>query len=162
VDTAHTFNELVGGLEYPMFIVTARAGGEPLGCLVGFATQTSIHPLRFAVCLSHVNHTYRRGRDAEHLGVHCVPQHATALAELFGGETGDEVDKFARVAWHEGPGGVPLLDDCPNRFVGRVLWRRDAGDHDVYVLDPIAAEKGTSEGEFTFHRAKRIEPGHEA
>jgi hypothetical protein len=57
---------------------------------------------------------------------------------------------------------VPLLDDCPNRFVGRVLWRRDAGDHDVYVLDPIAAEKGTGEGEFTFHRAKTIDPGHDA
>jgi flavin reductase (DIM6/NTAB) family NADH-FMN oxidoreductase RutF len=42
VDAAETFLKLVGGLEYPMFIVTARAGDEPLGCLVGFATQTSI------------------------------------------------------------------------------------------------------------------------
>ena len=162
VDTAATFNELVGGLEYPMFIVTARAGDEPLGCLIGFATQTSIDPPRFAVCLSHNNRTFRRGRDADHLGVHCVPEHATELAELFGGETGDEVDKFARAAWREGPEGVPLLDDCPNRFVGRVLWRRDAGDHDLFLLEPVAADKGTGEDEFTFHRAKRIEPGHEA
>ena len=120
VTVAATFNRLVGDLEYPMFIVTARAGEEPLGCLVGFATQTSIHPPRLAVCLSHKNRTYRRGRDAELLGVHCVPAHADALAELFGGETGDEVDKFGRCAWHEGRGGVPILDDCPNRFVGRV------------------------------------------
>jgi hypothetical protein len=63
VDAARTFHALVGGLEYPMFIVTARAGGEPLGCLVGFATQTSIRPPRFLVCLSHNNRTYRRGRD---------------------------------------------------------------------------------------------------
>ena len=110
-----------------MFIVTARAGDEPLGCMIGFATQTSIDPPRFAVCLSHNNRTYRRGRDAELLGVHCVPEHATELAELFGGETGDEVDKFARAAWHEGPEGVPLLDECPNRFVGRVLWRQRRG-----------------------------------
>jgi flavin reductase (DIM6/NTAB) family NADH-FMN oxidoreductase RutF len=162
VDAAATFRELVGGLEYPMFIVTARAGDEPLGCLVGFATQTSIDPPRFAVCLSHNNRTYRRGRDAELLGVHCVPEHAIELAELFGGETADEVDKFARCAWHEGPGGVPLLDECPNRFVGRVLWRSGAGDHDAFLLEPIAAEKGTAEEEFSFHRAKRIEPGHEA
>lgn len=162
VDTARTFHALVGGLEYPMFIVTARAGDEPLGCLVGFATQASIDPPRFAVCLSHNNRTYRHGRDAELLGVHCVPEHANALAELFGGETADEVDKFARCAWHEGPGGVPLLDECPNRFVGRVLWRLDAGDHDAFLLEPIAAENGTGEDEFTFHRAKRIEAGHEA
>jgi flavin reductase (DIM6/NTAB) family NADH-FMN oxidoreductase RutF len=162
VEAVRTFHALVGGLEYPMFIVTARADDEPLGCLVGFATQTSIDPPRFAICLSHNNRTYRRGRDAELLGVHCVPEHATALAELFGGETADEVDKFARCAWHEGPGGVPLLDECPNRFVGRVLWRHDAGDHDAFLLEPVAAEKGTGEDEFTFHRAKRIEAGHEA
>ena len=157
-----TFEALVGDLEYPMFIVTARAGDEPLGCLVGFATQTSIDPPRFAVCLSHANRTYRLGREAEHLGVHCVPADAADLAELFGGETGDEVDKFARAAWHEGPEGVPLLDECPNRFVGRVLWRADAGDHDAFLLEPIVAEHGSGEGEFTFHRAKRIDPGHDA
>ena len=157
-----TFNALVGNLEYPMFIVTARAGDEPLGCLIGFATQTSIHPPRFLVCLSHANHTYRKGRDAELLGVHCVPASGERIAELFGGETGDEVDKFARIRWRDGPDGVPLLDECPNRFVGRVLWHGDAGDHDVFLLEPMAAERRTDEGEFTFHRAKRIDAGHEA
>lgn len=161
MSTAETFNALVGDLEYPMFIVTARAGDERLGCLVGFATQTSIDPPRFSVCLSHNNRTYRRGRDSELLGVHCVPADGEALAELFGGETGDEVDKFARCAWHDGPGGVPLLDDCPNRFVGRVLWRRDAGDHDAFLLEPIEAD-AAPEREFTFRRAKRIAPGHDA
>jgi flavin reductase (DIM6/NTAB) family NADH-FMN oxidoreductase RutF len=162
VDAAATFHALVGGLEYPMFIVTARAGGEPLGCLVGFATQTSIDPPRFAVCLSHRNRTYRRARDAELLGVHCVPEHAAALAELFGGETGDDVAKFACCAWHEGPGGVPIVDECPNWFVGRVLWRAGAGDHDAFLLEPVAAQRAADEGEFTFHRAKRIDAGHEA
>jgi flavin reductase (DIM6/NTAB) family NADH-FMN oxidoreductase RutF len=162
VDVATTFSALVGDLEYPMFIVTARAGEEPLGCLVGFATQTSIDPPRFAVCLSHANRTFRRGRDAPVLGVHCVPAEAEALARLFGGETGDEVDKFARCAWHPGPEGVPVLEDCPSWFAGRVLWRRDAGDHDVFVLEPIAAQDGSAGREFSFHRAKRIEAGHEA
>jgi len=156
------FNGLVGNLEYPMFIVTARPGEEPLGCLVGFATQTSIDPPRFLVCLSHENRTFREGRDAELLAVHCVPDTGDAIAELFGGETGDETDKFTRCGWREGPDGVPLLDDCPNRFVGRVLHRVDAGDHDAFLLEPIAAERGDDSDEFTFHRAKRIEPGHEA
>jgi flavin reductase (DIM6/NTAB) family NADH-FMN oxidoreductase RutF len=160
---AATFHALVGDLEYPMFIVTARSGdGEPLGCLVGFATQTSIDPPRFAVCLSHKNRTFRRGGDAELLGVHCVPADADELAALFGGETGDDVDKFALTAWHDGPGGVPILDDCANWFVGRVVWRRDAGDHDAFLLEPVAAEADPGEPEFSFHRAKRIDAGHEA
>jgi flavin reductase (DIM6/NTAB) family NADH-FMN oxidoreductase RutF len=156
-----TFNAIVGDLEYPMFIVTARADGEPLGCLIGFATQTSIDPPRFAVCLSHKNRTFRRGRDARVLGVHCVPADADDLAQLFGGETGDEVDKFARVDWHEGPDGVPVLERCRNWFAGRVLARLDAGDHDLFLLEPVAGE-AAADDEFTFHRAKRIDPGHEA
>jgi flavin reductase (DIM6/NTAB) family NADH-FMN oxidoreductase RutF len=156
-----TFDAIVGDLEYPMFIVTARAGGEPLGCLVGFATQTSIDPPRFAVCLSHANRTFRRGRDAEVLGVHCVPADAGDLAALFGGETGDEIDKFARTPWREGPDGVPVLERCRNWFAGRVLTRLAAGDHDLFLLAPIAGAAAEEAG-FSFHRAKRIEPGHAA
>jgi flavin reductase (DIM6/NTAB) family NADH-FMN oxidoreductase RutF len=160
--TDSTFNSLVGDLDYPMFIVTVAAHGERSGCLIGFATQASIDPSRFLLCLSNKNRTYRVSRDAELLGVHFVPEEQAELAELFGGETGDEVDKFARCEWTEGPGGTPLLDACPNRFVGRVLERVDAGDHDAILLEPVAAERGTDSDEFTFHRAKRIEPGHEA
>jgi flavin reductase (DIM6/NTAB) family NADH-FMN oxidoreductase RutF len=144
-----------------MFIVTARAGGEPLGCLVGFATQTSIDPPRFAVCLSHANRTFRHGRDAEVLGVHCVPADAADLAALFGGETGDETDKFARTPWREGPEGVPVLERCRNWFAGRVLTRLDAGDHDLFLLAPVAGEAAAEAG-FSFHRAKRIQSGHPA
>jgi flavin reductase (DIM6/NTAB) family NADH-FMN oxidoreductase RutF len=157
-----TFDSLVGDLDYPMFIVTVCAGGERAGCLVGFATQASIDPSRFLVCLSHANLTYRVAQGAELLGVHFVPEEQGDLAELFGGETGDEVDKFERVEWQPGPGGTPLLEACPNRFVGRVLERLDAGDHDAILLEPVAAERGTDAAEFSFHRAARIEPGHEA
>ena len=56
---------------------------------------------------------------------------------------------------------MPILDRCENWFVGRVLARLDAGDHDAFLLEPIAGSSG-EEDEFTFHRAKRIDPGHEA
>jgi flavin reductase (DIM6/NTAB) family NADH-FMN oxidoreductase RutF len=160
-DARKTFNSLMGELDYPMFIVTTVGGeGERSGCLIGFATQISIKPPRFLAGLSHKNHTYRVAQDAELLGVHFVPEDGDDLAELFGGETGDEIDKFERCEWHEGPGGVPMLDELPNRFVGRILERLDAGDHDALLLEPLAAERPEPEEELTFHRAKRIEPGH--
>jgi flavin reductase (DIM6/NTAB) family NADH-FMN oxidoreductase RutF len=152
------FEGLVGELEYPMFIVTAPG---PFGCLVGFTTQASIDPPRFIACLSHKNRTFRDGGDSRAFGVHAVPADADDLAELFGGETQDEIDKFARTSWREGPEGVPILDRCANWFVGRVVHRCDAGDHDAYLLEPISGESGDGD-EFTFHRAKRIDPGHEA
>jgi flavin reductase (DIM6/NTAB) family NADH-FMN oxidoreductase RutF len=157
-----TFQRLVAQLDYPMFIATVTAGGERAGCLIGFATQCSIHPPRFLAGISDKNRTYRVAQAADSMAVHLVPEDATELAELFGGETGDEVDKFERCAWRPGPGDVPLLDDCPNRFVGRIIERADFGDHTGMVLDPFYADEDEASGQLGFHRARRIEPGHEA
>jgi flavin reductase (DIM6/NTAB) family NADH-FMN oxidoreductase RutF len=160
--TTQAFDELVGSLDYPMFIATTRAGGEIAGCLVGFASQCSIDPPRFLVCLSEKNRTCRVARAADAIALHFVPDSAQHLAELFGGETGDEVDKFAQCEWHEGAGGIPILDECDNWFAGAILARHDLGDHVGFLLDPLEAHSGTRFEEFTFHRARRIDPGHEA
>ena len=157
-----TFQRLVAQLDYPMFIATVATGGERAGCLIGFATQSSIDPPRFLAGISDKNRTFRVAAGADTMAIHLVPEDASDLAELFGGETGDEVDKFARAEWREGPGGVPLLDGCPNRFVGRIVERIDFGDHVGMVLEPFFAEADDHSAQLGFHRAKRIEPGHEA
>lgn len=155
------FQRLMGELDYSLFIITARAGDELAGCLVGFASQVSIHPSRFLVCVSIKNRTYRIAVRAPLLVVHFVPQDEEELAVLFGGETGDETDKFARCAWQEGPGGTPVLRDLEDWFAGRVLQRFDFGDHCGFLLEPVAGEAHRSGESLTFRRAKWIEPGHE-
>jgi flavin reductase (DIM6/NTAB) family NADH-FMN oxidoreductase RutF len=157
-----TFQRLVAQLDYPMFIATVAAGGERAGCLIGFATQCSIHPPRFLAGISDKNRTFRVAQGAKSMAVHLVPEAAADLAELFGGETGDDVDKFERCAWRPGPDDVPLLDDCPNRFVGAIIERVDFGDHVGLVLEPFYADEEEASGQLGFHRAKRIDPGHEA
>ncbi len=157
---ADDFIRLVNRIDYPMFIVTACGLGERAGCLVGFATQTSIRPGRFLVCLSEKNHTYRVAHAAEFLGVHVVERGQDELAELFGGETGDVVDKLARCSWTAGPGGTPVLDACRAWFVGRIAERRRLGDHMGFLLEPVAAGAPDDLDELTFHRARWIEPGH--
>ena len=160
--TDRTVHELVGELDYPMFIVTAAAGSRRAGCLVGFTTQCSIDPPRFLVCLSDKNLTFRVAREADVVIVHLVPSHATELAELFGSQTGDEIDKFACCRWSPGPGGAPVLLDCPNWFAARIIERIPAGDHWAFLLDPFEARSDPAERPFTFHRARRLEPGKEA
>jgi flavin reductase (DIM6/NTAB) family NADH-FMN oxidoreductase RutF len=158
-DVQSRFNKLVNQLDYSMLIVTTAAGGERAGCLVGFASQVSIKPPRFLVCLSVKNRTFRVAQDARVLVVHFVTDQDTEAAELFGGETGDEVDKFARWRWRPGPEGAPIV--LENWFAGRVLKRLDFGDHHGFLLEPIEGEAGGGDSTLTFHRAKRIEPGHE-
>jgi flavin reductase (DIM6/NTAB) family NADH-FMN oxidoreductase RutF len=155
------FQKLVSRLDYPLFIATVAAGGERDGCLVGFATQCSIRPPRFLACISNKNRTFRLAETAESMAIHFVPEDARELAELFGGETGDEVDKLAKVEWSPGPGGAPVLADCPNWFAGRILERLDLGDHRGYLLEPVEAEAERDQTELGFQEARDIEPGHE-
>jgi flavin reductase (DIM6/NTAB) family NADH-FMN oxidoreductase RutF len=151
---------MANDLDYPVLIVTAAAEGSHGGCLVGFATQCSVHPLRHIVFISKKNRTHGIALSGGALGVHAVPSDRMDLAELFGGETGDEVDKFDRVAWRQGPEGLRILVDCPKWFVGTILERLDTGDHTGFLLAPVAGD--SSEGrDLGFGTARSITPGHE-
>ncbi|MEG3627765.1 flavin reductase family protein [Streptomyces poriticola] len=127
-----------GRLDPDMCVVTAAAGGDRAGCLVGFASQCSLRPVRFAVWLSELNHTFRVARTARVLAVHLLARDQLPLAEIFGGTTGDDgVDKFRTVRWRHGYGGAVVLEDAEAWFVGRVLSYTGGGDHIGFVLDPV-------------------------
>lgn len=160
VSTAE-FDRFVAGLDYPMFVVTTTDGSELAGCLVGFATQTSIDPPRLLVCLSRANRTLQVAAGADLLAVHVLDEREHPLAELFGGQTGEETDKFARCAWRPGPGGVPLLTECPRYVVGRILSRIPLGDHVGHLLEPVTVAGGDAEP-LTFEDVQDVEPGHPA
>jgi flavin reductase (DIM6/NTAB) family NADH-FMN oxidoreductase RutF len=157
----HEFQELMAQLDYSLLIATVAADGERGGCLVGFASQVSINPPRFLVCLSVKNRTFRVAKRAEIVVVHFVPEQAEDLAVLFGGQTGDDVDKFSRCEWLEGPGGVPILADLEDWFAGRIIATMEFGDHCGFLLEPIEGEAHRSGAPLTFRRAKWIKPGHE-
>jgi flavin reductase (DIM6/NTAB) family NADH-FMN oxidoreductase RutF len=157
------FEKLASLLDYPMYVVTSRIDDERAGCLVGFTSQVSIGPPRFLVGLSIRNHTYRVAQRASHLAVHLMPRRHCELARLFGSETGDRTDKFARCSWHSGPHGLPILDDAAGWFVGSVLSRYDLGDHVGFLLQPVAGSApDTFEQLVTFSDVRDLEPGHEA
>ena len=148
------FSDLVASMDSAMVVVTVATEDERDGCLVGFHSQASIEPPIYAVWLSTANRTWRLAGQADHLAVHLLDEDQHDLAELFGGETGDDVDKLSRVEWEPGVAGVPLLAGCANRFVGRVTqrprrgWRprllRPRPDRGVHrsPLDPPSVARG--------------------
>lgn len=157
------WQRLIGALDYPMLIVTAASGSRRGGCLVGFSTQCSIDPPRFLVCLSKRNATYRIAQEAPAVAVHFLTGADRELAELFGEQTGDDIDKLQHVAWEEGPHGVPIIDGGAGSFVGKVLERRDVGDHVAFVLEPTQVRhRGVDAPQLGFQDVKGMEPGHDA
>ena len=82
---------------------------------------------------------------------------------MFGGETGDRVDKFARCAWRDGPEGLPILCDSAAWFTARVLDRFDLGDHVGHLTEPVGGcAPRTLADIVTFSDVKDLEPGHQA
>jgi flavin reductase (DIM6/NTAB) family NADH-FMN oxidoreductase RutF len=165
VTVSGTFDDFVGLLDYPMFVVTTRAGDTNAGCLVGFATQSSIDPPTFLVGISRPNHTFSVAREATHLAVHVLAPEQRALARLFGSETGAAVNKFDRCQWHSGPQGLPILDAAAAWFVGLIERRFDMGDHVGHLLTPVAISAdpaGSADALMSYADVKELTPGHDA
>jgi flavin reductase (DIM6/NTAB) family NADH-FMN oxidoreductase RutF len=156
------FDSLMTRLDTAMVVLTASGGAERSGCLVGFHTQCGIEPLRCAIWVSQANHTHGVARRAGHVAVHLLADGDRDIAEWFGSLTGDEVDKFAGIEWEAGPGGVPLLARCPNRFVASVVERIGGGDHTCLIVEPAAAWTADHFVPLRFSSIDDIEPGHAA
>jgi flavin reductase (DIM6/NTAB) family NADH-FMN oxidoreductase RutF len=165
----HGLGPLVRSLDAGLVVVTAAAGDERDGCLVGFHNQVGMHPPRYVVWLSMTNRTYRLARAATHLAVHVVGAGDHALAEHFGGQTADDpgVDKLVDLRWTAGPGGAPLLADLPVRLVGRIVGTVEVpdGDHVGFVLvpvpDPTAAEDDEAVAPLRLSDVGDISAGHD-
>jgi len=140
---ADDFNALMSVLDPPMAIVTTAVGEERAGCLIGFHAQNSIDPPRYCVWISKANHTHRAILHSPHLAIHFLTSADHDLASLFGELTGDQVDKFALCDTTIHETGVPLLDRCPFRIVGRrVTLLEDDSDHACVMVEPIDLSTG--------------------
>jgi flavin reductase (DIM6/NTAB) family NADH-FMN oxidoreductase RutF len=148
-------------LDSPVWIVTAGEGQERSGCLVGFATQCSIDPDRWLVCISKANHTARPAARTDVLVVHLLRAGDRGLAVRFGEESGDEVDKFAGLRWHPGPAGAPVVDGL-DWFAGQVLARHDVGDHIAVLLAPFDGSCEHHDRQLGFQAVRDLDAGHAA
>ncbi|HEY6625226.1 MAG TPA: flavin reductase family protein [Acidimicrobiales bacterium] len=160
MDAAAAIAPMVDRSDYPLFVVTVASADERSGCLVGFATQCSMRPPRYLVCISKDNHTWEVSRKSGSLALHLLGADQHDLASVFGEETGDTTDKFGQVAWTDGVTGSPVLSECAAWFEGSIIDRFDGGDHEACLVTPVAGGYGTHPGEFTVSDAGDLEPGH--
>ena len=162
-DRQSAFATIMTQLDPAIVVVTTTNGRERAGCVVGFHAQSGIEPDSLSVWLSKANHTFRVATTADVFVVHFLSEDDVDLAETFGTLTGDETDKFARCDWHEGPDGVPILDDCTDHVVARKVALVDAGDdHVCLVLHPLDVVSGGPFRPLRLAAVSHLRAGHEA
>jgi flavin reductase (DIM6/NTAB) family NADH-FMN oxidoreductase RutF len=120
-------------------VITTAFEGRRDGCFVSFVTQCSMHPPRLLALTSHENLTHELIERSGILALHPVGRGQEDWMELFGEQSGREVDKLAQVAWTPGVTGAPLLDGALGYVEGRVLGSMDCGDHTARLVEPVAA-----------------------
>jgi flavin reductase (DIM6/NTAB) family NADH-FMN oxidoreductase RutF len=153
---------MTDGADYPLYVATASDGTELSGCLAGFVTQSSIEPVRFIICVSKVNHTFGVAQRSQGLGLHLLGSDQRELASLFGEETGDEVDKFAGLAWSTATTGAPVLGECAAWIDGSILGHTDGGDHEAFLVGVVDGGPGTHRGRLMLSDVSDFDPGHPA
>jgi len=159
----HDFNTLMAALDSPLIVVTTADERERAGCLVEFHAQSSIEPQRYCVWLSKANYTYRVALHSSHLVIHFLTADDLQLAELFGTRTGDTVDKFKGLQVDSGPGGVPVLRQCPNWLaVRRIALLDEGGDHVCLTTEPVAAQTVGPFRPLRISQAGHLKAGHGA
>ena len=159
----HDFNALMAALDSPLIVVTTADERERAGCLVEFHVQSSMEPQRYCVWLSKANYTYRVALHSSYLVIHFLTADDLPLAELFGTQTGDTVDKFAGLPVDSGPGGAPVLRQCPNRLaVRRIALLDEGGDHVCLTTEPVAVHTARPFRPLRLSQAGHLKAGHGA
>lgn len=153
---------VVTSVDAPLVVVTTVAESERSGCVVGFHTQSGINPSRYCLWLSKANHTFQVALRSRWLGIHFLTEDQRDLAVHFGGQSGEDADKFSGLDLEEGPDGLPLLTACPDRLVvERLALVDDGGDH-VCVSTEVREVHGGEFRPFRMHQAMGIDPGRES
>jgi flavin reductase (DIM6/NTAB) family NADH-FMN oxidoreductase RutF len=112
-------------------VVTTRdRDGRPSGLTASAFTSVSLHPPLVLVCVDHAATAYPDFRVHGWFAVNVLRREQEALSRRFALSGGD---KFHGVACHEGPHGLPLLDDALATLECRIVEAHQAGDHTIFI-----------------------------
>ncbi|WP_030321840.1 flavin reductase family protein [Streptomyces sp. NRRL B-3229] len=114
-------------------VITARGDEGPVGFTATSLASVSAEPPMLSFGIGTGASSWPAISRAEHVGVHILGEHQKELAATFARSGADRFG--APTAWHEGPEGVPVLDDVLAWTVCRVHTRVPAGDHRIVLAE---------------------------
>ncbi|MEU8267157.1 flavin reductase family protein [Sphaerisporangium sp. NPDC049002] len=112
-------------------VVTAQAGGVPVGLTATSFSSVSLNPPLVSFYVDQSSTTWPWLRQAESFAVNVLASDQAELASRFARKG---VDRFAEpTRWGPGPGGVPLLSGVSAHLVCAPHTTVEIGDHILVV-----------------------------
>jgi 3-hydroxy-9,10-secoandrosta-1,3,5(10)-triene-9,17-dione monooxygenase reductase component len=124
------FRDALGRFPTGIAFVTAVPDGEPAGLIVSSLTSVSLEPPLLSFCPSRSSLTWSRMRRTQRFGVNVLGRSHEHFARS---ASPPGADRFARVDWELGPGGVPLITDALAALECDIVAEHPAGDHWIVV-----------------------------
>jgi flavin reductase (DIM6/NTAB) family NADH-FMN oxidoreductase RutF len=121
-------------------VVVVTAPG-PSGFTATSFTSVSLDPPLVSFSVARTASAWPSMSTAPVVAVHVLTADQEPVARIFATPGIDRFAAYAQIGtWHEGPEGVPLLDDSLAVLICRVVNQVEAGDHIIVIASPIHAE----------------------
>jgi flavin reductase (DIM6/NTAB) family NADH-FMN oxidoreductase RutF len=94
--------------------------------------------------------------ETDHVIIHMLGARNRSIAELM---AGDNALRFVGDHWHEGPYGLPLMDDVTGWMLGRVVERLPVHNNAVVVVQIEDGGLGDEDDALLYHERTFRRPG---
>ena len=135
MDTPHLDPKALYQLGYGLYVVTTRNGEKDNGCIVNTVMQVSSQPLLIAVGVHKQSYTCEMIRKSGRLNVNSLSEDTPfEVFELFGYQSGREVDKFEGRPSDRSENGCIVLSHHLKGFLSLVVEREiELGSHILFL-----------------------------
>jgi flavin reductase (DIM6/NTAB) family NADH-FMN oxidoreductase RutF len=133
-------------------VVTADAGGGPVGFTATSLTSVSLDPPLVSFTVSATGASWPVIAAADTVVINILNADQEAVARHFATRG---VDRFADpTRWSRLPSGEPILDDAPSRLLGLIEHRYPAGDHRLVVARVVDAHAARDLAPLVYHAGR--------
>ncbi|GAA5054355.1 flavin reductase family protein [Thermocatellispora tengchongensis] len=150
VDSRH-FRNVLGRFATGVVAITAvdPDTGEPCGLAANSFTSVSLDPPLVAFCVAHTSTSWPRVRAAATHCVNVLGERQQRVCDQLAAKGGD---KFAGLAWHDSPGGNPVIDGALAWIDCAIEAEHVAGDHVIVVARVHGLDAHADGGPLVFFR----------
>lgn len=138
---------------YPTGVVAVGAlrGNEPVGFAASSFVSISLEPPMVAVSVARTSATWPRLAEAPLLGLSVLSNGQGALCRRLASRDGN---RFGGVAWRRTAEGAVLIEDAALWLTARVRATYDGGDHEIVLMELVAAELFSGVEPLVFHTSQ--------
>ena len=124
------FRRIMGHFASGVTVVTVCLEGTCHGITVSSFCSLSLEPPLVLICIDRRYSSHEKIQQAETFAINILAEDGEWLSRHFASR---EVDKFAKVGYHTGESGAPLLDEALATIECRLVDQYPGGDHTIFV-----------------------------